>query len=32
MRGILPFIIADIIRLAILVAAPQIVLWLPSYL
>jgi tripartite ATP-independent transporter DctM subunit len=32
MRGILPFIIADIVRLAILVAAPQIVLWLPSYL
>lgn len=32
MSGILPFIIADIVRLAILVAIPQIVLWLPSYL
>ncbi|MEZ5788928.1 MAG: TRAP transporter large permease [Xanthobacteraceae bacterium] len=32
MRGILPFIIADIVRLAILIAVPQIVLWLPSYL
>lgn len=32
MSGILPFIIADIVRLAILVAVPQIVLWLPSYL
>ena len=29
-RGILPFIIADIIRLAILVAVPALSLWLPA--
>jgi tripartite ATP-independent transporter DctM subunit len=29
-RGILPFIIADIIRLAILVAVPALTLWLPA--
>ncbi|MCM0613207.1 TRAP transporter large permease [Marinobacter sediminum] len=29
-RGILPFIIADIVRLAILVAVPALSLWLPA--
>lgn len=29
-RGILPFIIADILRLALLVAFPALVLWLPA--
>ena len=29
-KGILPFILADILRLSILVAFPAIVLWLPS--
>ncbi|QKV17024.1 TRAP transporter large permease [Oricola thermophila] len=29
-RGILPFILADILRLALLVAFPALVLWLPS--
>ncbi|UOA33894.1 C4-dicarboxylate TRAP transporter large permease protein DctM (plasmid) [Sulfitobacter sp. DSM 110093] len=29
-KGILPFILADILRLAILLAFPAIVLWLPS--
>lgn len=29
-RGILPFIVADIVRLVILLAVPALVLWLPS--
>ncbi len=29
-RGVLPFVTADIVRLAILVAFPALVLWLPS--
>ena len=29
-RGVLPFVAADIVRLAILVAFPALVLWLPS--
>ncbi|HUG37806.1 MAG TPA: TRAP transporter large permease subunit [Candidatus Limnocylindrales bacterium] len=29
-RGVMPFMLADVIRLAILVAFPAIVLWLPS--
>ena len=29
-KGILPFILADILRLAILLAFPAIVLWLPG--
>lgn len=31
-RGIVPFLIADIITLAILVAFPSITLWLPSFM
>jgi TRAP-type C4-dicarboxylate transport system permease large subunit len=29
-RGVTPFIVADIVRLAILIAFPAISLWLPS--
>jgi TRAP-type C4-dicarboxylate transport system permease large subunit len=29
-RGVLPFMVADIVRLAILIAFPAIALWLPS--
>jgi TRAP-type C4-dicarboxylate transport system permease large subunit len=29
-RGVLPFMVADVIRLAILIAFPIIALWLPS--
>ena len=29
-RGILPFILADVVRLALLVAFPALVLWLPG--
>jgi len=29
-RGVLPFIVTDIIRLIILIAFPIIALWLPS--
>jgi C4-dicarboxylate transporter, DctM subunit len=29
-RGVLPFIAADLLRLAILIAAPEIALWLPG--
>jgi TRAP-type C4-dicarboxylate transport system permease large subunit len=29
-RGILPFILADIVRLAILLAIPALSLWLPA--
>ena len=29
-RGVLPFVIADVVRLAILIAFPIISLWLPS--
>lgn len=32
MRGILPFLLADVIRLGVLIALPQIALWLPSYI
>jgi len=32
MRGVVPFLIADVIRLAVLIALPQIALWLPGYL
>jgi len=31
-RGVLPFMIADCFRLAILVAFPIISLWLPSFM
>ncbi len=31
-RGILPFLIADVIRLAVLIAFPILVLWLPSFM
>ena len=29
-RGVVPFMVADVIRLAILIAFPAITLWLPS--
>ena len=29
-RGIFPFILADVVRLALLVAFPALVLWLPG--
>ncbi|MET0869029.1 MAG: TRAP transporter large permease subunit, partial [Pseudorhodoplanes sp.] len=29
-RGVIPFVVADVIRLAILIAFPAISLWLPS--
>jgi TRAP-type mannitol/chloroaromatic compound transport system permease large subunit len=29
-KGVLPFIITDLIRLVILIAFPMIALWLPS--
>lgn len=29
-RGILPFTVADLLRLALLVAFPMLVLWLPG--
>jgi len=29
-RGVLPFMVADVVRLAILIAFPIIALWLPS--
>jgi C4-dicarboxylate transporter DctM subunit len=31
-RGVIPFVLADIVRLAILIAFPAISLWLPSAL
>ena len=31
-RGILPFILADVVRLALIAAIPAITLWLPSVL
>jgi len=31
-RGVMPFMWADVIRLAILVAFPIISLWLPSFM
>jgi TRAP-type C4-dicarboxylate transport system permease large subunit len=31
-RGVIPFVIADIVRLGILIAFPAISLWLPSAL
>jgi C4-dicarboxylate transporter, DctM subunit len=31
-KGVTPFIITDIIRLALLIAFPMIVTWLPSHL
>jgi C4-dicarboxylate transporter, DctM subunit len=31
-RGIIPFCIADVIRLIILIAFPIITLWLPSFM
>ena len=30
MRGVLPFIVADVVRVVLLVAFPAIALWLPS--
>lgn len=32
MSGVLPFLIADLLRLIILISLPQIALWLPSFL
>ncbi len=32
MRGIIPFVFADIVRLGLLVALPAISLWLPSHM
>jgi TRAP-type C4-dicarboxylate transport system permease large subunit len=29
-HGVLPFMVADVVRLAILIAFPAIALWLPS--
>jgi TRAP-type C4-dicarboxylate transport system permease large subunit len=29
-RGVTPFFIADVLTIAVLIAAPQIVLWLPG--
>jgi len=29
-RGVMPFFVADVVRLAILIAFPAISLWLPS--
>jgi TRAP-type C4-dicarboxylate transport system permease large subunit len=31
-RGVLPFIVTDLIRLVILIAFPAIALWLPSHM
>jgi TRAP-type C4-dicarboxylate transport system permease large subunit len=31
-RGVTPFVIADVVRLALLIAFPAISLWLPSLL
>ena len=31
-RGVLPFILTDLIRLAILIAFPILALWLPSHM
>jgi TRAP-type mannitol/chloroaromatic compound transport system permease large subunit len=31
-RGVIPFIITDLIRLVILIAFPIIALWLPSHM
>jgi C4-dicarboxylate transporter, DctM subunit len=31
-KGIIPFIVTDLIRLAILIAFPLIALWLPSHM
>jgi TRAP-type C4-dicarboxylate transport system permease large subunit len=31
-KGVLPFIITDLIRLVILIAFPIIALWLPSHM
>jgi TRAP-type C4-dicarboxylate transport system permease large subunit len=31
-KGVLPFVVTDIIRLAILIAFPVIALWLPSHM
>ena len=30
MRGVLPFIAADVVKIALLIAFPAIALWLPS--
>ncbi|RMH46077.1 MAG: TRAP transporter large permease subunit [Alphaproteobacteria bacterium] len=32
MRGIVPFLLADMVRLAVLIALPQIALWLPGFM
>jgi C4-dicarboxylate transporter DctM subunit len=29
-KGVIPFVMADIVRLGILIAVPSIALWLPS--
>jgi len=31
-RGVLPFIVTDLIRLVILIAFPILALWLPSHM
>ena len=31
-RGVAPFVVADVVRLAILIAFPSIALWLPSFM
>jgi C4-dicarboxylate transporter, DctM subunit len=31
-KGVIPFIITDLIRLAILIAFPILALWLPSHM
>ena len=31
-RGVWPFVMADVVRLGILIAFPAIALWLPSFM
>jgi C4-dicarboxylate transporter DctM subunit len=31
-RGVVPFMVADVVRLALLIAFPVLALWLPSYM
>ena len=31
-RGVMPFMVADVVRLAILIAFPVLSLWLPSFM
>jgi TRAP-type C4-dicarboxylate transport system permease large subunit len=31
-RGVMPFVLSDLVRVAVLVAVPSLTLWLPSFI